>query len=171
MNTDSELRMKMSQLHLDLLWIGTKDTLPTKCTPGNYIVNLQDDVDSDGNPQGGTHWTAFTVEGGFDNEDSDSHHNSAYSDSFGFAPPSQVQIFLKDYRPLYYTRHQIQNQQGGHCGMYAVYFLYFMKLHAGVSMKERIQEYQKIWSEDVTKNQRLLEAYMKHATQKHRRLV
>lgn len=153
MDTDSQLRHDAKKLGINLKWIGTKDNIPERLENGAYIVNLQDDTDSQGNDQSGTHWTAFIVEDG----------GAAYSDSFGFPPPAQVQSFLTPLRPYPYVAQQIQNTQSGHCGKYALYFLYFMAKHHKLPVRKRMASFTGLWSKDVEKNLRLLNAYLSAA--------
>lgn len=158
MDSDAQLKEKAKELHIPLVWIGTKDQMPKHHRPGGYVINLQDDENSEGEQQDGTHWTALWI---------DENHHVAYSDSFGFPPPSDTQVFLTDYSPFPYTRKQIQNRHSGHCGEYALYFLYYMhndKHHH--NMKEKVGGYTAMWDRDTTKNLRLLENYMAAARKK-----
>lgn len=159
MDTDSELRALAERLHVPLVWIGNKDLLDAdERKKGCFIVNLQDDMDSEGNDLPGTHWTAFLIDEG----------GAAYSDSFGFPPPSQVQKFLRPLRPYPYTSAQIQNTQTGHCGRYAVFFLYYMNRNGHhKSMDKRVDDYMSLWSADSSKNLRLLDSYLAAALRKN----
>jgi len=141
--------MLANRMGLPVVWIGNKDNLPDKLKQGAYIVNLQDDEDADGNDLPGTHWTAFVV----------TDEGAAYSDSFGFPPPSQVQQFLRPLRPYSYTSTQIQNIQSGHCGRYALFFIHFLLTHKG-GMESRIDAYMDLWSANPKNNLKLLDAYM-----------
>jgi hypothetical protein len=158
MDSDSELKALARRLHIPLVWIGNKDNLPHRLEQGAYIANLQDDQDSDGNDLPGTHWTAFLVD----------NRQTAYSDSFGFPPPAQVQQFLRPLRPYSYTSHQIQNTQSGHCGRYAIFFLYYMFSQPHTPMDHRLDSYMSLWSSDPTKNLKLLDSYMAAALKKYR---
>lgn len=151
MDSDAELKNIARRLHIPLVWIGNKDLLPDDNTEaGGYIVNLQDDMDADGNDLPGTHWTAFLIDSG----------ECAYSDSFGFPPPAQVQKFLQPYRPYSYTSTQIQNTQTGHCGKYCLFFLHYM-LNSDIPMEDRLNTYISLWSQDTKKNLHLLDSYMR----------
>lgn len=70
-----------------------------KNNKGPQILNM-------GNPTiGGTHWVAT--------------YNGKYFDPFGVVPPSQLQDL--EWIPL-----QIQSIRSGHCGTYAMLWLYYM---------------------------------------------
>lgn len=153
MDSDSQLEHLAHKLNVPLVWVGTKDQLPSKLQNGGYICNLQDDVNSDGTQQHGTHWTAFIVE----------NNGCAYMDSFGFPPCAQVQIFLREFLPFPYNAMQIQNTRSGHCGKYALYFLYFMLKHRKGTIRARMHNFSSLWHSDVSKNLGLLEAYLSAA--------
>ena len=157
MESDTDLTNKARRLHIPLLWIGTKDTLPPTPKYGGYIINLQDDEDSNGKEQHGTHWTALWV---------DKRGHCGYSDSFGFPPPAQVQLFLKHKTPYPYTKKQIQSVRSGWCGDYALYFLYYMShdIHHG-NIHEQMKGYESMFGE-VNSNLTRLHAYLKSALKK-----
>jgi hypothetical protein len=156
MESDSTLEMKARRLHLPLRWIGSKDRMPKNALPGCYIINLQDDMDSNGNPQEGTHWTGLYID-----EDGD----AAYSDSFGFAPPAQTQLFLKKKVPYPYTTKQIQSEDTGWCGDYSLYFCYFMCSNKQYSnVKDKVKAYLRMYPNVKTNLQRM-KSYMKYALQ------
>lgn len=151
MNSNTELIQYAKQLRIPLRYVGTKDKLKEeRLHDGGYILNLQDDYNTDGTDQLGTHWVAFYVEKG----------KSVYMNSFGLSPPAEVQLFLWKMRPLAYNNQQIQNMRSGWCGIYVLAFLKFMITHKHIPLYERFQKFIDMWSDDVEENLRLLKKFM-----------
>jgi hypothetical protein len=76
---------------------------------GFYIINLQSSEDGNG-----THWCCLYVV------------NPVYSlwfDSFGFAPPQEIENLLKTYD---FNNIDIQNINSSACGYYCIAFIKFM---------------------------------------------
>ena len=151
MDNDNALRVRAHHLHVPLRWIGTKDTIPKPpWKKGGYIINLQDNATSDGKINPGTHWTAMHVD-----ED-----GIVYSDSFGFHPPADLEVLLGKHRYIF-THRQIQDEHTGHCGKYALYFLYFMSKPRGdMSLRDRVQQFLNLWSKEPRDNLRRLNLYL-----------
>ena len=152
MNTDVELIAFARQLRIPLRFIGSKDELKeTRLQPGAYIVNLQDDLRADGVDLTGTHWVALWVERG----------SGVYFNSFGMAPPADIQLFAHKLQPFYYNMHQIQNIQSGHCGIYVLFFLYWMSQYQNVPLKKRFDNFLRLWSVNPVENLTILKQHMK----------
>lgn len=152
MMTNWDLMRDASRLNVPLVGIYNKDTIPSNnLKNGFYIINLQDDFDSNGNDLGGTHWTAFQIEG----------NQAAYFDSFGFRPPVQVQNFLKPFAPYGYSRKLIQNVNSGVCGKYVLAFMKFMNSNRQIrSLKQRLMAFVNLFSPNVLKNRDILLKYV-----------
>ena len=150
--TNWDLMRDASRLHLPLVGIYNKDTIPSNnLKNGFYIINLQDDFDANGNDLSGTHWTAFQVEG----------NQAAYFDSFGFRPPIQVQNFLKPFAPYAYSTKLIQNVNSGVCGKYVLAFMKFMNSNRQIrSLKQRLMSFVNLFSKNVLKNREILLKYL-----------
>jgi hypothetical protein len=152
MITNFQLEEKCKKLNIPLVWIGCKDKLPYTRKDGCFIVNMQDDLDVNGNENPGTHWTCFLID----------KKQACYFDAFGCVPPRQVQEFLKPYKPFPYNTKEIQNITSEVCGYYCLYFLYWMTHHRNIkSMKEKLQLFTNQFSDDVRKNETLLKKYLK----------
>lgn len=151
MNTNVELWKYAKALRIPLRAVVTKDRLGMEpLQNGGYVINLQDDYRVDGYDQQGTHWVAFWVENG----------KSVYFNSFGLAPPAEVQLFLWKYRPILYNSSQIQNIQSGWCGVYCLAFLKYMSSSTKISLPIRFQRFLDFWDDDVENNLRLLKRLM-----------
>lgn len=152
MDTSQELRERAAELNVPLRWINTKDMLHCDDRkPGGYIVNMQDDMDSHGNLQQGSHWVSFYIEKG----------KACYMDSFALAPPSQVQLCLYPLRPYTINHQQIQSMHTGHCGMYCMCFLHFMSHSKIPNLKSRFHQWLTMWDRDPEKNLKILYDYFK----------
>ncbi len=141
--------------NIPLVGVYSKNRIPKKIIDGNYIINMQDDEDKNGNNLPGTHWVAFTTE----------NNKVNYFDSFGFGPPSIVRMMLKKYyfeknKPdfLAYSMTQIQNINSGVCGWYCVYFCYFMDKYKDKhkNLGYRLQAFLNKFDEDTEKNREIL---------------
>lgn len=153
MNTDTQLIEYAKRLHIPLRFIGNKDKLAGfPLQNGAYIVNLQDDVNSNGEDQSGTHWVAFWIEKG----------KAVYFNSFGIAPPAEIQLYLYRFRPYMYNENQIQNTASGWCGIYVLSFLQSMKSHPDVDLKKRFEKFLYRFSENPRDNLGILKNIMGH---------
>lgn len=99
MTTKSDLEFLAKKLNLNVKINWLKDTDPNY--KGAQIINL-------GNPIiGGSHWVAS--------------YDGKYFDSFGLVPPEKLDHL--EWIPL-----QIQNENFGRCGSYAILWLYYAKI-------------------------------------------
>lgn len=152
MRTNWDLENEAHRHRLPLVGVFTKDQIPRTISQGFYIINLQDDFDSRGNDLMGSHWTVFLIEGS----------KTVYFDSFGFAPPIEVQNFLKPFLPYPYNTQVVQSMRSTVCGDYVMLFMYFMYMHRINirSVVRRFQAFMKLWSPDTNKNRELLLKYL-----------
>lgn len=75
---------------------------------GFTIINLQSSTQGNG-----THWTAL-------------YHDdkiNLYFDSYGFVPPREIEILLKNYK---YNKNDIQSIDSSSCGFYVIAFIKFL---------------------------------------------
>lgn len=151
MNSNTDLIKYAKQLRIPLRYVGTKDKLKEeRLHDGGYILNLQDDYNTDGTDQLGTHWTSFYVERG----------KAVYFNSFGMSPPAEVQLFLWKLRPIAYNQQHIQNIRSGWCGIYVLAFLRYMMTHKHIPLYERLQKFVDQFSDDVEDNLTILKKIM-----------
>lgn len=151
--TNFELIQEAKKSGLPLVGVFNKDQLPKVPQNGFYIINLQDSQDEYGQDLDGTHWTVIYIEG----------RDACYFDSFGFPPPLEVQSFLKPYVPYPFNRQQIQNERGGYCGVYVLYFMYYMTIHRAIipNLRKRFTTFIRVWSVDVEDNLRRLKTFIR----------
>lgn len=154
MITNYDLYDLSHKLNIPLIGIFSKDKLPYKRDrrDGAYIINLEDDLDVNGNPNQGTHWTCFYIE----------NKQATYFDPFGVVPPRQVQEFLSDYKPISYSTKHIQNVASSVCGWYCLYFLYWISRQKKIkSLAKRLEIFCMKFDENPEKNKRILEKYLR----------
>ena len=151
--TNRQLADKAKRLGLPLVGVFSKDELPTVPQNGYYIVNLEDETSSAGIYNDGSHWVGIGIE---DNK-------AVYWDSYGVAPPVEVQTFLKPFIPYEYSTKMIQSPRSGWCGMYQIFFIAFMTKHRHKypNMYQRYKCFLRLWSPDYTKNLDMLKRFMR----------
>jgi hypothetical protein len=146
-----ELENDAKRMGIRLIGIYPKDKLPSRAAAGCYVINLSDDISASGSSNEGTHWTALYIK---------TNGHPIYFDSFGFGPPADVQLFLKRLPPTRYSKKQIQNMASGYCGLYSLFFLWFMHKHD--HLEHALDQFEKLWSDDVTDNLTKLKGYLKY---------
>lgn len=154
MMTNIDLSGEADRLSLPLVGIYNKDELHEQpVQSGFYIINMSDSVDSKGKQLPGTHWVCFLVE----------NKEACYFDSFGFSPAEEVKIYLEDFIPFPYNDKHIQNIYSGVCGFYVIGFMIFMveNYKKYRSLKDRLGAFVRLFSNDVKKNQTILNKFLK----------
>ena len=91
----------------------------------SYIINLEDEYDSDGNENDGSHYTAFQYNK-YDGEDD----KVVYFDSYGVAPPDEVCKFCK-VKEIPYNTKDIQSLMCDACGWFSLAFLHYINAFEG----------------------------------------
>lgn len=136
------------KLHIPLIGVFSKDKLPYQRKDGAYVVNMQDDLNINGDMNQGSHWVCFYI-----------HKKKAvYFDSFAVVPPRQIQEFLRPYQPYPYNIQQIQDIKTSSCGWYCIYFLYWFHHQNKInSFSKRLELFNHLFSKDVSKNKNILE--------------
>lgn len=152
MLTNWDLENEAHMYRLPLIGVFNKDQIPSHFQNGFYIINLQDDYDASGNDLPGSHWTVFYLEG----------KEAVYFDSFGFAPPVEVQNFLKPFAPYPYNKQVVQSMRSTVCGNYVLYFMLFMHTNRQKlqSISKRFKAFMSLWSADPSQNRERLLKYL-----------
>ena len=124
MLTDKQIEELSHRMNIPLAGVDFKDNLPKKLIPNKtYIINLQDDTDDEGNPNGGTHWTMLQV-----NKTPKGNYKPIYFDSYGAPPPEIVKKRVKDCFKieLPHTDKDIQSLMNNACGYYCLAFSHYI---------------------------------------------
>lgn len=151
--TNFELIQEARKYGLPLIGVFNKDMLPKVPQQGFYIINLQDATDEFGRDLSGTHWTVIYIEG----------KDAIYMDTFGFRPPLEVQSFLKPFVPYAYNKQQIQNPRSGYCGVYVLFFMYYMTINKPIlpNLNRRFTSFLRLWSPRVEDNLSRLKTFIR----------
>lgn len=120
-NTDVE--QLAQRMDVPLAFVGFKDDLPKTIKPNKYyMINLEDEFGSDGERNGGSHWTGFIVR-----KNGNGRVQPVYFDSYGSAPPKVVSKRIEDnfHRKVDYTTKDIQSLVNDMCGWYQLAWAHF----------------------------------------------
>jgi hypothetical protein len=163
MITNFDIEELCKRLELPLRGIVNKDRLETlEKDLGSYYINMQNYDDGDG-----THWVYARLYCD-DDRDSDNDEDEygvvkcLYFDPFGLDMPKEVAEYFKEFKPIAYSKKQIQNIRSTQCGWYCVACDYELT-HRPIE-KTYLEDYESflgIWSDDPTENLKLLKAYFK----------
>ena len=95
-----------------ILETSPKNNIPDLYPGDMVVVNIQSDMDEQGNPLPGKHWVCCGKI---------SNHSAWYFDSFGLAPPKQViQALHVPLKKIKYAENQIQDNDSGTCGWFCI---------------------------------------------------
>jgi hypothetical protein len=143
--TNFDLIRFAKELKINLVGVCSKDELRLiKPRIGGYIINMENSTDGSG-----THWVALTLY-----QDNNIIH-SLYFDSYGIAPPKEIEEYVKkinDIKIAYNTR-QIQKLQTTECGWYCLSMIYNMQYkRRSDNMIKDYKHYMSKFSNDLTKD-------------------
>ncbi len=142
MNTNFDLIEKCKRLNITLIGVYCKDELPRVKRNGCYIVNMQDDYDSEtGEDLPGSHWICFIIK----------INKAYYFDSFGFPPPEIIKQYLKPYKTMYNLK-EIQSLNSSTCGSYVLAFLIYL-----TKIEWNIESFVKMFDDNTRKNNEILD--------------
>ena len=89
-----------------------KDKLKKIQPNSNYILNLNSELDKNGNRNGGSHWTCLLT---------DDMKRAIYHDSYGEAPPDEIRNLLKSNQyKIGHTFKIIQSLMSNLCGFFVL---------------------------------------------------
>jgi hypothetical protein len=90
-----------------------------------YIINMEDELDENGKPNVGSHWTCFQS-----NKYPNGKVENIYFDSMGVCAPLEVQRFLGE-KEVPYNKKNIQSILSDICGFYCLGFGHFINSWEG----------------------------------------
>ena len=97
-----------------------KDKLKKIQPNSSYILNLNSELDENGNRNGGSHWTCLVT---------DNIKRAIYHDSYGEAPPNEIRNLLKSNQyKIGHTSKNIQSLMSNLCGYFCLAFIYFLSV-------------------------------------------
>jgi hypothetical protein len=97
-----------------------KDKLKKIQPNSSYIINLNSELDENGNRNGGSHWTCLVT---------DDMKRAFYMDSYGEAEPNEIRHLAKSnqYRIGHSTKN-IQSLMSNLCGFFCLGLIYFVNV-------------------------------------------
>jgi len=123
MLTDVQLIDLAQKMSIPLESVSFKDELPKLKYNRSYIINLEDELDNEGLPNQGSHWTCFEIV-----KDKDGKVMPIYFDSFGVGPPLAVSEAVEKFcgKKLPFCEKDIQSIMASCCGFYCLAFLHWI---------------------------------------------
>lgn len=129
MLTDSQIEHLGDAMDFKIEKICFKDELPKVLKYNtSYIINLDNSLDEEGNPNEGTHWTCLQV-----NKYPTGLVEPIFFDPYGAPPSEAVKKFVTSniHKDLPYTDKDIQSLMNNACGWYCCAFLHYInKFHS-----------------------------------------
>jgi hypothetical protein len=115
------------KMRIPLAFCDFKDLLGSEKLQHNklYVINMEDELDENGKPNSGSHWTCFQS-----NKYPNGKVENIYFDSMGIPAPLEVQHFLGE-REVPYNKKNIQSILGDICGYYCLGFGHFINSFEG----------------------------------------
>jgi hypothetical protein len=117
--TDAQIKELASKMQFKLADCCFKDELEAPLQYNeSYIINLEDSVDKEGNPNDGTHWCFVQC-----NKYPNGNTESIYFDPYGAPPPEHVKDVVKKTtgkNGLPHTTADIQSLMNNACGFYCL---------------------------------------------------
>ena len=97
-----------------------KNTLKKVEPNSSYIINLNSELDENGNRNSGSHWTCLVT---------DDVKRAIYFDSYGEREPVEIKNLLKSNQyKLGHTSKNIQSLMSNLCGFFCLAFIYFLSI-------------------------------------------
>lgn len=142
LTTDQQLFKLAEKYGIPLRAVVFKDQLyDIPLESGGYIINMSDSGSM------GTHWICLWIE----------KKKVVYFDSFGISPPIEIRNAVKNLtNKILVSDKHIQNINSGWCGIYNLFFLWFMHNHKKKNIEKRLESFIDLFSDDVEKNLSIL---------------
>ena len=125
--TSDQIETLAKKMNIPLVFADFKDLLKYEKLQHNkfYIINMEDELDENGKPNSGSHWTCFQS-----NKYPNGKVENIYFDSMGITAPLEVQRFLKE-KEVPYNNKNIQSIVSDICGFYCLGFGHFINAFEG----------------------------------------
>ena len=122
--TNDQIFDLAKRMSIPLVFCDFKDQLATEKLQYNksYILNMENEYDSDGKEVDGSHWCCFQI-----NKYPNGKIQGCYMDSFGAPAPKEIEIFCKMKLP--HNSKDIQSLMNEACGWYCLSYLYFINVY------------------------------------------
>ena len=128
--TNAQIEDLAKKMKIPLVFCDYKDMLLTETPQINkyYIINLEDEFDSNGNKNPGSHWVSISTR-----QDARERPQYFYFDSYGCQAPKSVQEFVK-MEQIPYNKKDIQGLLSSNCGYFCLalgHYLYSYEHRTG----------------------------------------
>ena len=123
MLTNFQISDLAERMNVPLAFVGFKDQLKDGRLEYNksYIINLDDEFDSEGKRNQGSHWTCFQI------NKINAKKQGIYMDSYGVKYPEIVKEFVG--KDIPYNTKDIQSAMGNACGFFCLAFLHYINTY------------------------------------------
>jgi len=132
---DTEINEILKKYNIKINGIFQKDKIDY-LKKGFYIINLQSSIYGSG-----SHWCCLY----FDPD------MSFWWDSFGFPPPTEIELLLNSYD---YNKYDIQNISTSSCGFYCIAFIKF--LYNKKDKKKAFETFINLFKDNTFNNEKIL---------------
>lgn len=167
--TDVQIRSLAKKMQFKLADCCFKDELETPLLFNeSYIINLEDSVDKDGQPNDGTHWCFLQC-----NKYPNGKTESIYMDPYGAPPPESVKEAVKyttKQQGLPHTTADIQSLMNNACGFYCLALGHFINAsqHRTKDLYEDVNNFMDMFEDlntsvDFKKNEFILKQFFRSA--------
>jgi hypothetical protein len=123
--TDSQIFDLAKKMNIPMGDVCFKDELEAPLQFNKfYIINIEDSIDKEGNPNDGTHWTCFQI-----NKYPNGKIEAIYFDPYGAPPPENVKACIKattKQQGVPYTEKDVQSLLNNACGFYCLALGHFI---------------------------------------------
>jgi hypothetical protein len=125
--SNTQIEDLAKRMNIPLAFCDFKDLLKYEKLKHNkfYVINLEDELDENGKPNSGSHWTCFQS-----NKYPNGKIENIYMDSMGCPAPLEVQQFLGQ-KEVPYNKKNIQSIVADICGYYCLGFGHFINSFQG----------------------------------------
>jgi len=123
MLTNHQIEEVSPRMNIPLEYCGFKDRIPRLKVDKTYIINLEDATDDKGNPNPGSHWTAFQI------RNSTNGPKCFYFDSYGVGEPVAVRRRVTEaFGPIkiYQNTKDVQSLMSDACGYFCLAWAHFI---------------------------------------------
>jgi hypothetical protein len=163
MLSNFDIQRICNKLKLPIVGVFSKDELRTQNRKiGSYYVNMENSNEGEG-----THWVLAKI---YDDDSRDDDRDmkeihkvgALYFDPFGLDMPKEIETFLSPFKPIPYNNRQIQSINTSECGWYCISCDYALehKKHDETYLED-FEKYIALWSDEPTKNLKLLKSFFK----------
>jgi hypothetical protein len=175
--SDYQIKQLASKMSIPLEDVLFKDELESPLEYNKaYIINIEDSMDEQGQPNDGTHWTYLQC-----NKYKNGKIESIYFDPYGAPPPENVKKVVKEttkQQGLPYTEVDIQSLMNNACGYYCLALGHFINAsqYRTNNLYDDVNDFLSLFDDlnksvDFKKNEYILKHFFRSADPKLRKEI